>query len=72
MTYTDSFERLVRPFAIAPGVALPVGSYDFHTTRVGYTGGQQRRVSGELVYETGTFYNGDRRLDRRSTRRACR
>ena len=22
--------------------------------------GQQRRVSGELVYETGSFYNGDR------------
>ncbi|MEO7157768.1 MAG: DUF5916 domain-containing protein [Vicinamibacterales bacterium] len=60
ITYTDSFERLVRPFAIATGVTLPVGGYDFHTTRVGYTAGQQRRFSGELVYETGSFYNGDR------------
>ncbi|HEX8030655.1 MAG TPA: DUF5916 domain-containing protein, partial [Vicinamibacterales bacterium] len=60
VVYTDSFERLVRPFAIAPGVTLPIGTYDFHTTRVGYVAGQQRPWSGELVYETGTFYNGDR------------
>ncbi len=60
VAYTDSFERLVRPFAIATGVTLPVGSYDFHTTRIGYIAGQQRRVSGEAVYETGPFYNGDR------------
>jgi hypothetical protein len=58
--YTDSFERLVRPFAIATGVTLPVGPYDFHTTRVGYIGGQQRRYSGEIVFELGSFYNGDR------------
>ena len=58
--YTDSFERLVRPFAIATGVRLPVGGYNFHTTRIGYIAGQQRRLSGELVYEAGTFYNGDR------------
>ncbi len=34
VTYTDSFERLVRPFAIAPGVRIPVGGYDFHTTQL--------------------------------------
>ena len=60
LTYTDSFERLVRPFVISPGIVLPVGTYDFHTTRLGYTAGQQRRVSGEVVYEVGPFYNGDR------------
>jgi hypothetical protein len=60
VAYTDSYERLVRPFAISPGVVLPVGSYDFHTTRFGYVAGQQRPYSGELVYEVGTFYNGDR------------
>ena len=58
--YTDSFERLARPFAIATGVTLPVGGYDFHTTRIGYIGGQQRRYSGEVVYETGSFYDGNR------------
>ena len=61
VAYTDSFERLVRPFAISTGVTLPVGSYDFHTTRIGYIGGQQRRYSGEIVYEFGPFYNGDRK-----------
>ena len=60
VAYTDSFERLVRPFPIATGVTLPVGTYDFHTTRIGYIGGQQRRYSGELVFEFGAFYNGDR------------
>jgi hypothetical protein len=61
VAYTDSFERLVRPFAIATGVTLPVGSYDFRTTRIGYIAGQQRRASGEVVLEIGSFYNGDRR-----------
>ena len=60
VAYTDNYERLARPFAIATGVTLPVGSYDFYTTRIGYIGGQQRRISGEVVLETGTFYNGDR------------
>jgi hypothetical protein len=60
VSFTDNYERLARPFAIATNVTLPVGSYDFYTTRVGYIGGQQRRVSGEVVLETGRFYNGDR------------
>ena len=60
-TYSDSFERLNRPFAIATGVTLPIGGYDFHITRIGYIAGQQRRVSGEVVFEIGPFYNGDRK-----------
>jgi len=62
VTYTDNFDRLVRPFAIAiaTGVTIPIGAYTFHTTRIGYVAGQQRRVSGEVVFETGPFYNGDR------------
>ena len=60
VSFTDNYERLARPFAIAANVTLPVGSYDFYTTRVGYIGGQQRRLSGEVVLETGRFYNGDR------------
>jgi hypothetical protein len=61
VSYTDNFERLVRPFAIAPGVNIPIGAYDFHTARVGYVAGQQRPYSGEIVFETGPFYDGDRR-----------
>jgi len=61
VTYTDSFERLVRPFAIVPTVRIPVGGYDFSTLQVSYTAGQQRRYSGAIVYEGGPFYSGDRR-----------
>jgi hypothetical protein len=60
VTYTDTFDRLVRPFAIAPGIRIPVGTYDFHTTQLSYTGGQQRRYSGQIVYEFGPFYTGTR------------
>ncbi len=61
VTYIDSFDRLVRPFAIAPGVRIPIGSYNFHTVQLSYTGGQQRKFSGAVVYEMGTFYSGNRR-----------
>ena len=60
IAYVDNFERLVLPFAVAPGVTIPIGSYDFHTLQVSYAAGQQRRASGTLVYEVGKFYDGDR------------
>ena len=60
VSYTDTFDRLVRPFAIAPGIRIPPGAYNFHTTQLSYTGGQQRRYSGAVVYEFGPFYSGNR------------
>jgi hypothetical protein len=56
--YTDTFDRPVRPFDVATGVRIPIGLYDFHTLQLSYTGGQQRKVSGAIVYETGTYYGG--------------
>jgi hypothetical protein len=56
--YTDTFDRPVRPFDVATGVRIPVGGYNFHTLQLSYTGGQQRRISGAIVYETGTYYGG--------------
>jgi hypothetical protein len=56
--YTDTYEFLPRPFAIASGVTLPVGSYGFGTLRVAYNFGRQRRLSGNTELEYGTFYNG--------------
>jgi hypothetical protein len=56
--YTGTFDRLARPFDVAPGVRIPVGGYDFHTLQLSYTGGQQRKISGAIVYETGTYYGG--------------
>jgi hypothetical protein len=55
---TDNYEQLVAPFAIAPGVRIPIGAYDFAQGRVGYTFGQQRPVSGRVTAESGTFYDG--------------
>ena len=46
--YTDTFDRLVRPFDVATGVRIPVGGYDFHTLQLSYTGGQQRKISARL------------------------
>ena len=61
VTYTDKFERLVRPFAIATGVThsgrrlrLP-----HHAHRL-YRAGSSARSRARCVFETGTFYNGDR------------
>jgi hypothetical protein len=56
----DDYELLVRPFTIVPGARVPVGGYSFTTGRIGYNMGQQRPVSGNLQFERGSFYNGDR------------
>ncbi len=61
VSFTPQFERLVAPFAIATGVRIPVGGYDYHTTHLEYQGGQQRRYSGTILFETGTFYSGTKR-----------
>jgi hypothetical protein len=55
---TDSFEYLPRPFAIARGINLPVGSYPFRSVTAGYNLGQQRVVAANLSVEHGTFYSG--------------
>jgi hypothetical protein len=58
---TDTFDRPVRPFDVAAGVRIPVGDYDYHTVQLSYSGGQQRKISGAIVYETGTYYGGSQR-----------
>ena len=56
----DDYELLLRTFTILPGARVPVGGYQFTTGRVGYNMGQQRKVSGNVLFEKGSFYNGDR------------
>ena len=56
--YSREFELLPSRFAIAPGVIVPAGGYAYSTSRVSYSLGQQRRVSGRLSASTGTLYNG--------------
>jgi hypothetical protein len=58
--YSDLFEYLPRPFAIAPGVTLPVGPYDFNNLKVNYNMGQQHPYAANITAERGRFYSGDK------------
>ena len=60
LLYDANHEFLSRPFRIAPTVTLPVGSYDFGVGRAAYLFGAQRKTSGTVSVEYGTFYSGHR------------
>jgi hypothetical protein len=60
--YVGSYEWLPVPFAIAPRVVVPTGGYDYNTTTLAYTLGQQHKVSGKVSVAVGSFYDGTRRL----------
>ena len=51
-------ERLVAPFAIAPGVVIPPGSYHWRRYRVEAGTAQKRRLYTQLTWWFGDFYNG--------------
>ncbi len=55
------FELLPGAFTISPGVVVPAGGYTYSTTRVSYSLGQQRKVSGRLSASAGTLYDGTKR-----------
>jgi hypothetical protein len=40
------------------GITIPIGGYNYGTTRVGYNFGRQRRISGNVSVEHGQFYSG--------------
>ena len=56
--YSHEYEFLPGRFAIAPGVIVPACGYTYSTSRVSYSLGQQRKVSGRLSASTGTLYGG--------------
>jgi hypothetical protein len=58
INYNRIYEFLPIPFGIASNVVLPIGGYGFDNLRVGFIRGAQRRFSGNLFAEYGTFYNG--------------
>lgn len=58
--YLQQREVLERSFAIARGVAVPIGQYDFGGARASLNLGQQRMMSGTVTVEHGAFYGGDR------------
>ncbi len=56
--HTRDYELLPASFTISPGVVVPAGGYDYQASRVAYTLGQQRTLSGTLSASNGTLYNG--------------
>jgi hypothetical protein len=54
----NNFERLFRPFAIAPGVVLPPGEYDWNAFGGTFTAFNGRPLSGRIDVSAGGFYNG--------------
>ena len=59
-TYTRSYEFLEQPFRIAPGVTIPVGGYGFQDVQASFSFGQQRRLSGRVSVQHGSFFSGDK------------
>ena len=57
---SDKYEFLFEEFEISDGVTLPAGGYSFRDVRVNYRMGPQRRVSGFISLNRGSFFNGDR------------
>jgi Domain of unknown function (DUF5916)/Carbohydrate family 9 binding domain-like len=60
-TYERDYEFIPSPFALQPGVIVPVGGYQFYNQSLSYTLGALHRFRGTLSASTGTFYDGIRR-----------
>jgi hypothetical protein len=58
---TNTFDRLVRPFAIRPNVSIPVGDYDYRSYALKFNGGSRRRLNPSASVGWGEFWNGDTR-----------
>ena len=56
--FTDTYDFLQDPFSIADDVTIPVGGYSFSNSQVSYAFGPQRRLSGTVTVEHGSFYGG--------------
>ena len=61
LQFTRTFERLVDPFQIRGGVGtVPVGDYEFNEYQLMYRSFRGRKVSGNLSFAAGDFFNGKR------------
>ncbi|MDW3650120.1 MAG: DUF5916 domain-containing protein [Bacteroidia bacterium] len=58
LNYMPRGERLVEPFNIADGVAIPEGSYHFHRYRIETELAAKRKLNGQLTWWFGSFYGG--------------
>ena len=58
--YTHSFEFLDKSFNISPDVTIPVGGYRFQDILATYRFGRQRVLSGNVIFQHGSFYGGEK------------
>ena len=59
-TVNDRFERLGNPFAIASGVVLQPGDYDFRDAVVAFQSSSARSLTGRVQVGHGEFWSGTR------------
>ena len=55
----ETFDRLVRPFAIRSNTAIPVGDYDYRRYTVSFNTGNNRKLGLTGNTNWGEFWNGD-------------
>ncbi len=60
LTYERRFEDLSEPLTLADTATVPVGAYHFQHLRAGYQLGPQRRLTGWLNAQRGSFFGGQR------------
>ena len=58
LEYTNAFERLVTPFAVAKDVTILPGDYAFGQSKVSYMFSPSRPLSGFVSVTYGDFYGG--------------
>ena len=58
--YTRSYEFLEQPFQIASDVTIPVGGYRFQDVLTSFEFGRQRKLSGTVSVQHGSFFSGDK------------
>jgi hypothetical protein len=57
----NTLDRLPGRFNVGPGVTLPPGSYQFNDAAVTFQTYNGRKVSGNVNWSAGRFYNGTKR-----------
>jgi Domain of unknown function (DUF5916)/Carbohydrate family 9 binding domain-like len=57
-TATNTFDRLEEPFAIQPGIVIPVGDYEYTNGGASYSSDPSRPFSGGAGVTTGGFWDG--------------
>jgi hypothetical protein len=58
VSYSNSYEFVPRAFRIASGVNVAAGAYNYGSGTIAFQAGQQRKLSGRVSVERGSFYDG--------------